>query len=42
VLLVYRAEDGFERGLGGMKLTDVAQDRDKKRALVSTVMNLLN
>jgi hypothetical protein len=29
-----------EIGWGGMNFTDVAQDRDQKRALVNTVMNL--
>jgi hypothetical protein len=30
-----------ETGWGGMDWIDVAQDRDQRRALVNTVMNLL-
>jgi hypothetical protein len=32
--------DGEEIGLDGRDWIDLAQDRDQKRALVSTVMNL--
>jgi hypothetical protein len=32
--------DLSEIGWGGMDWIDVAQDRDKRRALLSTVMNL--
>jgi hypothetical protein len=30
-----------ERGWGGMDWIDLAEDRDKWRALVNTIMNLL-
>jgi hypothetical protein len=30
-----------EIGWGGMNWIDLAQDRDKRRALVNTVMNIL-